>query len=239
MKKLLFILIFLSTIFFAGCSASYDLVVDTDGKVKESFYGIVDNETVLKYNDTIDTFLDSKIYSYENMDIYKPYTFSKKIDKDTSYVKMERTYSSLESYIEISPLLDYLFEKVMFLNENGVVTFVTSGDFYYENIYPENSPDSSFYIDEVKINIVFYNKVISNNADSYDENTNTYTWIINEDTKLKGIEFKLSDEIRYDVIVKQFFKDNMMIFIAIGVIILAVLIVISALSAKIKNRNNL
>lgn len=239
MKKILFILLLFSTAFFAGCSASYDLIVDTDGSVKESFYGIAENEQILKYNDTIDTFLDSKIYSYENMDLYKPYIFSKKINKDSSYVKLERKYDSLESYIEISPLLDYLFEKVMFLDENGVITFVTTGNFYYENIYPENPPDTSFYIDEIEINIIFYNKVISSNADNYDENTNKYTWIINEKTQQKGIEFKLSNEVRYDVVVKQFFKDNMMIFIVIGVIILAVSIITIAVTTKIKNRNNL
>ena len=99
----------------------------------------------------------------------------------------------------------------------------TSG---YNSSFFISEIDPTLNVEDITVNIRFHNKVVENNADKYDEKTNTYTWVLNADPASGNVMYSIDkNEKRYDIIFQDFINDNLFTIIASGVILVSGLLI--------------
>ncbi|MDD2434730.1 MAG: hypothetical protein PHO63_00555 [Bacilli bacterium] len=230
------------SVLLSGCNVKYDLVIDRHNKVSETLKVTIPNEIILADNEDIETFLDNRIKSYKNVATYKDYHYKKKIGKDESYIIMSKIHKDLETYAN-SQLLNNLFEELVVIENERHTIFKTVGRFYYEYLYGGDPTDPSYYesdkgaptqqtVDDVEITIKLHNKLIETNADELDEDNNIYTWKITPNDKQKYLYLKYGKEVRYDVVIKDFFMNNIVAIVLVSSIIIIILVIAAILAGK-------
>ena len=216
MKKML-ILLFL--MFVTGCNIDYNATIYHNKKIREECKFTEENAFILKYNEDISLFLNSKMDPYKQY--FDSYKFMKKINKDNSYVLMKKTNQNLDEF-KTTTILNQLYEFIIIEENNNQFSFK------FLNLVDDvsNNPDSNFYMDDIRIKIRLHNKVIESNADNIDEKKNTLEWVITQTDKEKNILFKLDHKKRYDIILIDMFllnKDTIIPICVTLIIILSVL----------------
>ena len=93
--------------------------------------------------------------------------------------------------------------------------------------------------DSFKINIKFYNKLANHNADEVDEKNNIYSWNIDENSTKNFIYFKISPDIRYDVMIKDIIQNNILLISSIGALLLIIVILTLYVVIKIRKNNEI
>lgn len=186
MKKKLLILIvpFLLT----GCAAvNYDLEINSDLEVEE----IVSITGTTEYFNNFYKNLPITIVRefYEDEERMKPlkdnnYSYEL-VTENVNYPTLvaRKKYSSLSEYTNNTIFKGQSFENIVTSVDGDLVTIQTVNFLPYL----EDEDDARYSISNVDFTIKVPFVVTSNNADSYDPKTNTYTWTINEDTKEKQI----------------------------------------------------
>lgn len=232
--KIIFILLFV--LFFTGCNVDYNVLVDDKKQVQESIRFVNSNDNILVNNEDVDLYLTTQIDAYKKIPLFKNYRFSKKIGKTFSYVTSNRRFSSLEEYRN-SPVFNHLFEYAEVTNENGIVTFKTTGKYYYENAFSDNYDDPLFFINSITIKMKFYNNIIDSNADMVDKKNNVLIWNINSNNTEKTIYFKIGKDKRYDIIILDYvYRNQTNIIIGMSIIVIIVLLTL-IIQKKIKKNN--
>ena len=116
--------------------------------------------------------------------------------------------------------------------------FNTAGEYHRNNIFTVPLESVFKYsIDEVVVNIQFYNEILSTNSDSCNNSTNTCTWIIKKDDVAKQIQFSLSDKVRKDIMAKNFISKNKLLILLFGGIIFIVVIFVKGFF-QVMDKNN-
>jgi hypothetical protein len=207
-----------------GCTIDYNLTINSDKQVEETTKIINSNEMILLHNESVNLFLTEQINTHKQIDIFRRYVFGKHLGKDSSYISIKRTYGTLKDYIT-SPTFNHLFENATITETEEYVSFQTTGEYYYNNVYGEQS-EPDFYVGDINIQIRFHNKIIDSNADEIDEKSNTLKWKITDKNLEKSIYFKVSNEKRYDIIVIDYIMKNQSTII-ISLSILVVIMIIS------------
>ena len=180
MKKINFLIIFISIILLCGCEAEYTINIDDD-YTENIIVTSTDQEEVnmlSSYNFAQPAFYRStdfseqgdyldgvEYYSYEhkNNALYASYKFG---DKFRDSRAINTCFPSLKVYKEKTEL------------------YKTDTNFLCFNYYPP--------LTKLTINIVTSRKVINHNADSV--NGNTYTWIYTRDSGFKSIMLELKSK---------------------------------------------
>lgn len=221
-KKVLIIIGFI--LLLSGCTAKYDVVIKSDNSVSENLKITIPNSL---FNDNPKKEINNNIEAYKKTDNYGSYKFKEKVSKNFSYIEIQKNHSDLNSFI-LSPFVDELFQNVTIIQNEEFNTFQTVGFYNHEYLYGKESetipnirPDNS--MEDVVVTIKLYNKVIETNADKKDEKNNIYTWNLDYENKEKSIYIKYSNDVRYDVIIKSFFMDNVIIITLIGTIFISIL----------------
>ena len=98
--------------------------------------------------------------------------------------------------------------------------------------------DESMFFDTIELNIQFHNTVMEDNSDAYNSTTNTYTWFITKDNLDKNIEFVITNEKRYDIIIPYFLKKNLA-YLILGGIIIVISIFSTMIMYKSKKENEI
>ena len=233
-----FIKMLLSCLFiflYCGCSINYNLTVTNNKKIIENAIVIDSNDTILKYNNSVLDFLTNqqsgiKEIGYDvdiiNGNVESGLIITNKDDNFNSYINSE--------------YFKKLFEKANTTYNNGLFTFETSGEYYRNDVFSVDLSKHFLYnLDEINVNIKFYNVVESHNADKVDEANNIYTWVLKKDDSYRNISFKLQDKIRYDVMSKELFKKYKLLFVVIIVIIILIVFGIFKLMNIIKQNNKI
>ncbi|MBE6153565.1 MAG: hypothetical protein E7166_05015 [Firmicutes bacterium] len=233
MSRNLKLLIIISLIFITGCSTKYDLTIDSDLNLKETVTLYENNKTLEVYNNNLKLVPDQKFSQYKEMSTFKNYKLIKKIfEKDKTGGVIQTKFSSLEKYRD-SFVLTTIFEDIQFLEYGNIVNIQTSG--YNPSIFVSEE-DFEFFMEDIEVNIKFHNDVVENNAQKYDEKTNTYTWILNQDSKSGNIMFSIDkSKKRYDIIIKDFINDNLFSIIGIGTLLTITLLITIVMYRKNKN----
>lgn len=234
--KLKLILLIIPLIFITGCDIEYNLRIDSNQKVKESATITESNEILSIYNPSLKVVPEQTFYQYESLDAFKYYKLDKKIfNSDSTGAKITGTFNSISEYKK-SLLLGNLFENISVNEYGNVLSVVASG---YNSGFFSSEEDETFSIGEIKVNIKFHNEVTSNNADSINEEDNTYTWILTANEE-KTITFTIDkNEKRYDIIIKDLFLDNLVGLIITGIVIVTGLIVAMIFIRKNKQNNKI
>lgn len=223
MKRRKFLILGLLIFIITGCSVDYDLVITSNHKVKEEIKLYVKNDQLIDDSNSVRGYLKKQIASYKNTNDYNYYDFSYKVGKDISYVQLKTWYPSMERYQDVSSYKT-LFENINYLKQEKYTIVETYGKYFYSSIYGE-SPDPEFVMGDINVKIRVHNKVIENNADKFDEKTNTLEWKITSNDLNKSIYFKLGKTKRYDIIVIDMFmlnKDVLMPLLGICVLIIII-----------------
>lgn len=166
MKKIIFLLI--SCFILTGCSINYNLDINDDnftetitGNVLNSEINNNDNYSINMYNFLINT--EQKAF-YNNDNIF----YNKSTNKINDKIDFEYNYTFNSSNFNNSRIINECFDNHAFDYKDGIYYLVVSGKF---NCYYTNT----------NINITTDHKVISNNAETI--NDNTYSWTITEKNK--------------------------------------------------------
>ncbi|NLL44314.1 MAG: hypothetical protein GX247_01430 [Mollicutes bacterium] len=228
MKKKSFKIILLGIfcLLLVGCNIDYNVVIDSNNRVKENIIINIPNN-ILSNDESPKKALDKKIEGYKKIPAYKYYKVSRKVGKNNSILNIKREYSKLEKYAD-SPILNDLFENIMIIENDYYTVFKTVGDYNYDYFYGRVSepidPSKASSIKDVVVKIQLHNKLIESNADEVDEKNNIYTWYFSPEYTAKYIYMKYGKEKRYDIIIKSFIKNNIGIVIVVSTIVIGVLV---------------
>jgi len=231
MKKIKVISLFIMILLFTGCSIDYNLTILSDKSVKETSYYNNFNVAILANNNSVEEYYNSIIASYENVNGFKGFDINKKIYEDKSYLELNKEYTSFDKYLD-SVILKSMFQDPKVYYKKNYMEFDSGTQSLYKDSSAEGSQDG-YSINSVNIKIRFHNNIIDNNADNYDEKTNTLTWTFSKDNINKNIYFKIGNEKRYDIIFIDFVLDNLISIIIIGGFIL----IVGLLSFNIYHKN--
>lgn len=216
MKKLLVLLPFL--ILITGCSIKCDLRIGTNLSVKETITIKESNKTLSLYNTNLKDIPKQRMNEYKNIDEFKQLKLKKEIfENDFTGGVVTAEYSSLNNYKSSGTILS-LFSDVS-ITDLGNVTNVQITDYNPSSFFePE---DTNIDMENIEVNIRFHNKILDNNAQSYDEKTNTYKWVLTSDINSGNISFSIDKNAkRYDIIIKDFLDDNKYTLITLAIILI-------------------
>lgn len=165
-----------------GCSVNYQVTIDRDLSVLEEANIKADDELYKDYYRTTKyNILDSLLKYHENNLKEKDYNYEV-IESNNPYVVVSKKYNNIKEYLDNSLLFNDYFDKINYTKEGNIVKIETEG--FNPNL--RDNP-SRFYIDNLDIMITPEFKVINSNATKIDEKTNTYHFMIKNDT----IDFKI------------------------------------------------
>lgn len=225
-KKLLWIMIL--AMLLTGCSnVTYNLNINLNSFEENlSFkHSNVDNmEDLVKEN------LDSS-----------PQLVGKDIKYDVTNLSVNVDYMFNDVFdIQDSVAIGMVYNDIK-VTHDGNVTTVAMQDYNNSQFVCGEFDEGCFLVlDQVTFNLNSEYKIKSTNADIRDEKNNKYTWILNSQVR-DTLYFSYTDEIRWDIVIKNFIADNFSMIILIGSIsIVVILILIFGIKflKKYKESNN-
>ena len=236
MKKIIFCILLL--LILTGCDVQYDLVITNNEKIRETIYVYVDNQIIENNSMSIDEYLDYYSNLYMNNPGYQGIEIDTKKGDTSSYFIAKNEYNSLDDYIS-SYTFKNMFNSATIERVGNYVSFTTSQNAYLESIKNDQLISEQAKYDSFKISIKFYNKLANHNADEVDEKNNIYSWNISEESTKDYIYFKIGPEIRYDVMIKDFFQNNILLISILGSILILIIIAVLYVIIKIRKNNEI
>lgn len=237
MKKIICCLF--GILFLCGCSAKVDLLVTSNGDVTEKV-SIWNNWKVFEQNGSSkEEVIDSYRNSYNSLFKNSNYTIEYISNEETIEANIEGNNNLKD--ISGSNLFQQLFKDLKIeKNENGKKYIFVYNDevlSLFEDTLGIGGEEELFF-DEIELNIQFHNVLSENTSDSYVNSTNTYTWLITKDNLNRNIEFVVTNEKRYDIIIPYLLKKYLG-YIVLGLVIVAIIIFILLVLYKSKKENEI
>ena len=133
------------------------------------------------------------------------------IEESTPYVLADKKYNNMASFTENTVFYKQYFDSLEYSEKDGIIT-IEGKDFL------PNDPDDPgrYYISDMTIAIESKYKVIDNNANSVDKDTNTYYWNIDNDTT----DFKLLLSFDSNTKFNPYINEIIMIIVSILIVII-------------------
>lgn len=204
MKKRIIIIIFV--FFLTGCSASYNLEITEDLKIKEDVYLIGKTSEFTSYGNSLTSTFDNIIKVYQENNLKPKLNLNSidysNVDDSQEYldITLTRNYKNFDKY-KNSDILINCFKSYDIVEENKQYKLYING-INWDTIDQATSVDKyDFIIDTINVKITLPFKVLSSNADYQEEDTNTYIWAVNRETT-NEFEIRL-DFSKKDKFVKQ------------------------------------
>ena len=235
MKKYKLMILISILVLITGCNADYTVNIRSDGKVEEKLIMSFDS-SIIEADDK-NKFINDQIKNYKDNSVYTDYSIKKNIKGNNSTIIAKRTYNSIQDYINNSELLPRLFEKTLYIDDYGVKGLQTTGEFYYDNVFDTTISDDQLF-DNINIKIHSQFKLLENNSSNIDSN-NTMYWTINNENKTFSLNFKYNNSKRYDIIIKDYLKENYGSIIIVIVILIAIGIFINFVKKQNKLTNKI
>ena len=222
MKKLLLMLF--SIIILTGCSAEYNIKFDKNMHVEEELFAYESDDFYSKYEKTSYQKVISSILAprlgYLNENNYDVLVDSFEGKKGA---KISNKFNDFNEYQETSKIYKQSVDIISYDEVDGIVTIKAKVSI---NLAEQNQ--EKYKVDKLKLNINLPFVVKSSNADK--KSHNTYTWEFDEDNNEREIEI-VFDKTKLNI--------NYKLYIIIGGIILALIIIVIYFKTKITNRNNI
>lgn len=235
MKKVKMFIVSIIVLLLTGCTADYNIIMTSNKKIVENVK-ISKIITEIKNEgfdpEELKQTQENSYKSYLKLNNYK-YNFNVKKEKLEGY--FTKKSNSIKSIEKLSYFQE-IYNNIEVQTENNCYSVKTSGIYNGLKLFSDvDGISEDPLLTELKINIQFHNKVIEANTDYYNKKTNTYTWVFNENTVNKNIEFKLSNKKRYDIIFKYIINNYKYIILAIFIGSVGIFIIIF----KFSNNNKL
>ena len=233
MKKIFILIVLL--VLLTGCTGKYNINIKSNGKVEEKFEMTFDN-SVVETND-IDAYFKDVISQYRKNNMYTSYKITKKTSKGKSTIYVSRTYNNMNDLVATSEILPIMFEKISPNGQYGEYGLVTTGEYYKEAAFEGDFDDEPF--DKIDITVSSQLKIISNNADKFDNKENKLYWKLDNEKNNFSLEFKFNNSKRYDIIIKDIAKTYLPFLIILVGIAIVVMIIVKYLRGKNKLNNKI
>lgn len=216
MKHIKKIIILLFVIILTGCSGTYNLKFNDDLSIKEELNVEIPSTEENKQK-TLDLFKNNKINNKK---------YSIKSSNNRLKIKYSEEYISIEDYIVNSNLYHLLFDSISYDKTDKYIEVEAKNalDLKNNSIYKVNNYDISLF----QINLESTHKILSSNYDQ--KEGNIYSWTIDENTKEKEINFKISTD---------YYKNRIVYLVPLIIIILVIGISFIYLYNRIRKTNRL
>lgn len=216
MKNIKKIIILLFVILLTGCSGTYNLKFNDDLSIKEELNVEIPSTEENKQK-TLELFKDNKINNKK---------YSIKSSNNKLKIKYSEEYISIEDYIVNSNLYHLLFDNISYDKTDKYIEVEAKNalDLKNNSIYKVNNYDISLF----QINLESTHKILSSNYDQ--KEGNIYSWTIDENTKEKEINFKISTD---------YYKNRIVYLVPLIIIGLVIVISILYLYNRIRKTNRL
>lgn len=239
MNKKVFLLLIM--ILLSGCTVKNEITITDKKEVYENIEVSIYNSNLDMYGFTSSKeFLDYYYNQYTSLPAYSSYKIKKQSTKSKSIFKASKKYDDIASYTKGYSFLN-IYNSASISENGSYLTFKTSENYYLKALKDPEAPGHSFEGREYKINIKFYNEVIESNATSYDNITNTYTWVINDSTNVEDsfIYFKTGPKVLIRVKILDYISKNLLTIILVISFILICLIAILYIRFLAKKNNEI
>lgn len=229
MKKFKILLCLFCLFITCSCSAQINLKFDASFDVDEEVRISMSEDFLSQYYNSNEEIKDyyEKYLDENGVDNFKLEIFDEKENKIGVLKKEYHGLTEVEKILFSDIEEEYLSYKFV-INENAKTLFT--------NVDME--VDEEALVDEIVLNIQFTHNVLKHNADKYNANKNIYTWVIDENNLDRNIEFTLTNEKRYDIIVGDIFSKYGIYIISIFILIV-IIILVSLFIQKIKQENEI
>ena len=216
MKHIKKIIILLFVILLTGCSGTYNLKFNDDLSIKEELNVEIPSTEENKQK-TLDLFKNNKINNKK---------YSIKSSNSRLKIKYSEEYISIEDYIVNSNLYHLLFDSISYDKTDKYIEVEAKNalDLKNNSIYKVNNYDISLF----QINLESTHKILSSNYDQ--KEGNIYSWTIDENTKEKEINFKISTD---------YYKNKIVYLVPLIIIGLVIVISFIYLYNRIRKTNRL
>ena len=216
MKHIKKIIILLFVILLTGCSGTYNLKFNDDLSIKEELNVEIPSTEENKQK-TLDLFKNNKINNKK---------YSIKSSNNRLKIKYSEEYISIEDYIVNSNLYHLLFDSISYDKTDKYIEVEAKNalDLKNNSIYKVNNYDISLF----QINLESTHKILSSNYDQ--KEGNIYSWTIDENTKEKEINFKISTD---------YYKNKIVYLVPLIIIGLVIVISFIYLYNRIRKTNRL
>lgn len=226
--KLLLVFVFM---FITGCSTKYNLTIDSNLGIRETATILEDNVVLEIYDANLKLIPEQKFYQYKSFPQFKSYKLRKKLfDSNKTGGIVESKFKNIENFKE-SILFSEMYNDISVDQYGNIVNIHFIG--YNASLFKPTA-DPLFFMEDIEVNIKFHNVVMESNAQKYDEKTNTYTWILNEDESSGSITFSIDrSQKRYDIIFKDFIHDYLA-----PILIVSFLVVFASITLLVVYKKN-
>lgn len=223
MKRVKILILLFMVLVLSGCNINYDVNIKASkndkNQVLEEIIFNFDNSEISVNN--ISNYVTETFKNYQNLGMLKDYKLKKDIGKKNSKIIIYKKYSSLEEYVNSNEALQYAFKNVNYIDNYGDKGLNTTDKYIGQEIF--NNEVSENIIDNIKITYHFQNEILENNADIYDKSNNTLTWNLDKTRKDANITFQYSNSKKYDIIIKDYIKQNYIyLLLLVGIIVAAI-----------------
>lgn len=225
------VLIIAITLTLTGCvNADYNLTINKDLSVLENVNISATKEYFDSFYMNLPVTIVEENYNSDWINPLKENNYKYELRKNNypyPSVFVEKKYNNLNEYSQKTVFLEQSFEDLIIKTNNNLYQIQTVNFLPYV----EDQTDEGFPISNLSINIKLPFVVTESNADKIDKSTNTYTWIIDEETKDKEIN------ITFDKSKIYIYNISWYISLIIIIVISIVTLIIVIINVK-KNKNN-
>lgn len=227
MKKKILLLI--GILLLTGCSTvSYNLEINLNSNNEKIYFeGVTGSNIEQRLNLALK---QNQNFSGENIEY----------NTSGSYVEIFNSFEDI-SNLNIYPTISMIYNHSEII-KNGNITNIRLTDYnnsmFVCGEYAENC--SEVVVKNLIVNIISEYKIISNNADVVNESENKYTWYFNGTPK-EILYFSYSDEIRWDIVIKNFIKNNLNTIVLVSILVgtlIAGLVFLGIFLKKMKANND-
>ena len=231
-KKIFIVFVF--SFLITGCaSVDYNLNIEKNLTVVEEINMSATKDYFDLFYKNLPITIVQEAYDSEWMEPLKTNNYDFELKKDNHpypSVFATKKYSSLNEYTEKTIFKNQSFEDIVISTNENLVT-IKSINFLP---YVDDQTDIRFSISDLAVNIKLPYVVTDSNADKINRQTNTYTWLINEETENKEIN------ITFDKSKIYVYNLNMYISIVVlSIIIIIVIIIVLRMRKKNKINNDI
>lgn len=229
MKKKYLFLLAIVLVFVTGCSnVSYDLDV---------YLNSFEEKLSLEHGGS-DMPSDLDVLIEDNVN-NMPSLKGGKVDYNVTNSEIEITHQFDDiHFIERSEMIKTLYDKVIITQSDNLTTVRLQGYNNTRFVCGEFDEGCLLTLDNITFTLSSEYQIVSSNANSINERKNQHTWVFTSQNK-DEFYFSYSDEIRWDVVVRNFITKHSTLLVVGGIMLLIAIVLLVFVGIFIrKNKEN-
>ncbi len=225
-----FILLLFFVMLCCGCEANYTLRINEDLTVSETLSATEPAEFFLQYeNSSVQRVVGFILEPNLEVINANKYQVGYINDSDKGGATLTKNYNSLEEYVKNTKISEQFGNEITYTKNGDETTLSITGSFSVD----EQDQETGYKVQTAKISIVVPFEVTNHNADSYDKDSNTYTWNFDENSEERTLTLTFNQAMKEE-------ESNWYVYAGIGlvVVLIGVYVVLTIVNQN-KQRNKM